>query len=102
MAGKDVRKLVMAIAIIVLRAFRRVFEELRRLPEEICRAPTVMQGFKLEILVFKFSAERRQLLTQDLNLVEPPVPRCIDVQSPGRLEQLRPRIHLFGERFCLL
>ena len=89
----------MSIAIIVFNAFRRVFEKLRRFPEEVCGAPAVMQGFNLEILVVNFPTDRRQLLTQDLDLVEPPVPRRIQVQSPGRLKQLWSRIRLFGERF---
>ncbi len=86
----------MAIAIVVLDAFRRVLEHLRRLPKEVCGTPAVMQGFKLQILVANFPADRRQLFTQDLDLVEPPVPRRIQVQSPGRLKQLRSCIGFLG------
>ena len=88
MAGEDVRKLVMAIAIIALHAFRRVLDQLRRLPKEVRGAPAVMQSFKPHILVINFPTDRRQLVAQGLDFVEPPVPRRIDVQSPSRLKQL--------------
>ena len=91
----------MAIAVIVLHAFR-VLDQLRRLPEEICGTPAVMQRFNLKILVVNFPTDRRQLLTQDLDFVEPPVPRRIQIQSTGRLKQLRSWICRFGERFRLL
>jgi hypothetical protein len=55
-----------------------------------------MQGFKLQIVVANFPADRRQLFTQDLDLVEPPVPRRIQVQSPGCLKQLRSCIGFLG------
>src|SRR5271169_5636227 len=92
----------MAIAIVVLDAFRRILEKLRRLSSEVRETPAVMQGFKLQILVANFPADRRQLFTQDFDLVEPLVPRRIDVQSPSRLKQLRSGVRLFGERLCLL
>src|ERR1700685_3081711 len=90
----------MAITIIVRDAFLCVLKQLRRLPEEVCGAPAVMQSFNLEIFVVNFLADRGQLLTENLDLVEPPVPRRVQVQSPGRLKQLWSGICLFGERFA--
>jgi hypothetical protein len=59
----------MAIAIIVRDAFLCVLEQLRRLPERVCSATAVMQGFNLEILVLNLLTDRRQLVTEKLDLV---------------------------------
>src|ERR1700684_478971 len=90
----------MAITIIVRDAFLCVLKQLRRLPEEVCGAPAVMQSFNLEILVVNFLTDRGQLLTENLDLVEPPVPRRVQVQSPGRLKQLWSGICLLQRRSC--
>src|SRR3954447_26655774 len=102
MAGKDIGKLVMTIAIVALQAFRRAFEHFRRMPHEIYETPAVMQSFKLQIVVAKVSADRHQFLAPGLGLVESAVAGRIQVQSPGRLKQLRSRIYLFGECSRLL
>src|SRR4051795_1841575 len=73
MAGKDIGKPVMAIAIIAFHAFRRALEYHRRLAREVCEAPTVVQGFEFEILIAESLADGHQFLAQRPDLVEPTV-----------------------------
>src|ERR1700746_2377319 len=98
----DVRKAVVTIAIVVCDAFCRELQHLWRLTREVREAPTVMQSFISQVVVAELSTNPHQLAAEHLGLVIMAVPRCVQIQSPGRLKQLRARVHLSCESLCLL
>jgi hypothetical protein len=86
MSGVHVRKLVVAMAIVLFDALCRALKHFFCLAPEIGQTPAMMQGFESQILVADLSADGHQLVASQLGLVEPLIPRRVQIQSPGRLK----------------